>query len=224
MSWLHRTAVALVVASVWTYRLARRHAHSARQAVTAAAIAAVLISTLSAFSSPPARATAPVPPRVSQTAPPPAAQAPEHKTHHQKPHAHHRKAHHKHHHPWVASEHMSGMKLWTWLAFDALKDHGYKASQLDPGAANIIAFHESGYDYRSVNRWDSNAAIGTPSMGLMQCIRPTFDAWSIPGHRNILNPVDSIIASARYGIDRYGSMKHIPGVQSVRAGGPYLPY
>lgn len=41
-----------------------------------------------------------------------------------------------------------------------------------------IAFYESSYNVKAVNNWDSNAAAGTPSKGLMQFIKPTFDAYA----------------------------------------------
>lgn len=41
-----------------------------------------------------------------------------------------------------------------------------------------IAKLESGFNPGSVNNWDSNAKRGTPSQGMFQFIRPTFDAFS----------------------------------------------
>lgn len=74
---------------------------------------------------------------------------------------------------------------------------------LAKGIYNIIK-HESGGNPRAINLWDSNAKAGTPSKGLMQTIDPTFNRWSIPGHRDIWNPIDNIIAGTRYAINRYG--------------------
>lgn len=74
----------------------------------------------------------------------------------------------------------------------------------EPGIMNII-MHESSGNPNSVNRWDSNAAAGHPSEGLMQTIAPTFNEWALPGYnRNILDPVSNIIAGIRYARDRYG--------------------
>ena len=58
--------------------------------------------------------------------------------------------------------------------------------------------HESAGNPSAVNGWDSNAAKGTPSIGLLQVIQPTFNAYQLAGHGNIYNPVDNIIAGARY--------------------------
>lgn len=74
---------------------------------------------------------------------------------------------------------------------------------LSKGIYNIIK-HESGGNPRAINLWDSNAKAGHPSKGLMQTIDPTFNAYSIPGHRDIWNPIDNIIAGTRYAISRYG--------------------
>ena len=55
---------------------------------------------------------------------------------------------------------------------------------------------------------NSNAQAGHPSKGLMQCIDSTFNAHSLPGHTDIYNPVDNIIAGVAYPKDmhdRFGS-------------------
>jgi WXG100 family type VII secretion target len=71
---------------------------------------------------------------------------------------------------------------------------------------------------------NSNAAKGTPSKGLMQCIDPTFQAHALPGHGDIWNPVDNIIAGVRYTFDRYGGFDGHPGLASMAAGGGYQGY
>lgn len=71
---------------------------------------------------------------------------------------------------------------------------------------------------------NSNAAKGTPSKGLMQCIDPTFQAHKLPGHDDIYNPVDNIIAGVRYTFDRYGGFEGHPGLKSMAGGGGYQGY
>lgn len=71
---------------------------------------------------------------------------------------------------------------------------------------------------------NSNAQAGHPSKGLMQCIDSTFDAHKLPGHDNIYNPVDNIIAGVRYTISRYGSIANTPGLQAMAHGGGYVGY
>ena len=91
-------------------------------------------------------------------------------------------------------------------------------------ALATIALHESGGDPGAVNNWDSNAAMGDPSRGLFQTIGATFAAYMLPGHGNILNPVDNTIAAIRYIQARYGSVFNVPGILSLSQGGPYVGY
>jgi SLT domain-containing protein len=65
---------------------------------------------------------------------------------------------------------------------------------------------ESGGNPRAQNNSDINARRGTPSKGLMQVIDPTFRAYAMPGHNDIWNPLDNILASMRYAMSRYGSL------------------
>lgn len=102
--------------------------------------------------------------------------------------------------------------------------HGTPRSAVNTGAGVIVAVHESGGNPHAYNGWDSNAAAGTPSEGIAQVIRPTFAAYHLPGHGNIWNPVDNMVAAFRYAVSRYGSMNHIPGVMAVRGGGSYVGY
>lgn len=74
------------------------------------------------------------------------------------------------------------------------------------------AMQESGGNPRSVNNWDSNAAAGTPSKGLLQTIDPTFDQYKMKGYGNIFNPVHNAVAAIRYMFGRYG---HIVGPSST---------
>jgi uncharacterized protein YukE len=114
----------------------------------------------------------------------------------------------------------------TWIteAMKILEENGVPASELNANDIWIIIQHESSGNPNAVNNWDSNAAAGTPSEGLMQTIGPTFNAYALPGHTQIFNPVDNIIAGVRYAISRYGSLSNVPGVKAVNAGEPYVGY
>lgn len=72
-----------------------------------------------------------------------------------------------------------------------------------------IARRESNFDPAAVNRWDSNAARGTPSKGIMQMIDPTFRANALPGLGGIFDPVANIVAAIRYIQSRYGSIHNV---------------
>jgi len=113
---------------------------------------------------------------------------------------------------------------WIDQAVRILRECGYRPDQTDPEAIATIIRHESSGNPAAVNRWDDNAARGTPSMGLMQTIGPTFRRYHLPGHDQILNPVDNIIAGVRYAVDRYGSVSRAPGVLTVAAGRGYRGY
>jgi len=113
---------------------------------------------------------------------------------------------------------------WIAAAQTILKQHGIPLSKMNArDIATIIRFESAG-NPKAVNNWDSNAAAGHPSKGLMQTIGPTFDSYKLPGHGKILDPVDNIIAGVRYAISRYGSISNVPGIRAVHAGGAYVGY
>lgn len=113
---------------------------------------------------------------------------------------------------------------WINEALRILARNGYDISQIDPGAIATIIAHESSGNPHAINLWDSNAAAGHPSKGIMQTIDSTFNAHALPGHRDIWNPVDNIIAGVRYSIDRYGSVGNVPGVANLSSGQGYVGY
>ncbi|MFQ6332151.1 transglycosylase SLT domain-containing protein, partial [Nocardia sp. CWNU-33] len=113
---------------------------------------------------------------------------------------------------------------WIQQALIIMKAHGMDVSTIDPQAIEIIIKHESNGNPYARNGWDINARNGTPSIGLMQTIGPTFDGNKLAGYDNIYDPVSNIIAGVRYAINRYGSVSNVPGVLAVRAGRPYEPY
>lgn len=92
------------------------------------------------------------------------------------------------------------------------------------GALETIAMKESGGNPNVVNTWDSNWKAGHPSQGLMQFIPSTFNAHKEPGHGNIKNPIDQILASINYLNSRYGGIMNHPGLVSMARGGPYVGY
>ncbi|MFI6596343.1 WXG100 family type VII secretion target [Nonomuraea sp. NPDC050536] len=111
-----------------------------------------------------------------------------------------------------------------------LARRGINVDDLDPNDPKdieriwTVIYHESGGNPSAINNWDINAENGVPSQGLMQTIPPTFDANSLPGHKQILDPVDNIIAGVLYTYKRYGNMAHHPGIYSIEHGGGYRPY
>jgi uncharacterized protein YukE len=113
---------------------------------------------------------------------------------------------------------------WIQQAIQILEQNGVPASELNANDIWTIIQHESGGNPNAINLWDSNAQAGHPSKGLMQCIDSTFNAHSLPGHTNIYNPVDNVIAGVRYALGRYGSIGNVPGIVAVHQGGAYVGY
>ncbi|MGV9975388.1 transglycosylase SLT domain-containing protein [Nocardia beijingensis] len=113
---------------------------------------------------------------------------------------------------------------WIAQAKQKLIAMGYNPADIDERAIALIIEHESAGNPYAENRWDSNWVAGHPSKGLMQTIDSTFNAYKAPGHDDIWNPVDNIIAGVRYSIDRYGSLGNVPGVAAVNSGGAYQGY
>jgi transglycosylase-like protein with SLT domain len=110
---------------------------------------------------------------------------------------------------------------------EAIAELAKNGVQLEEGDAELIwqiIAHESSGDPNAINDWDVNAQNGTPSQGLMQTIPSTFADNMFPGHEDILNPVDNIMAGVNYAIGRYGSLSEVPGIASMREGGPYVGY
>ncbi|WP_406639569.1 transglycosylase SLT domain-containing protein [Amycolatopsis sp. WGS_07] len=116
------------------------------------------------------------------------------------------------------------VQQWIQEAIKALQAAGVNVTDADIKNIWAIIQHESGGNPNAINNWDSNAAAGHPSKGLMQCIDSTFNAHKLPGHDNIYNPVDNIIAGVRYSLDRYGSMSNVPGIAAMAHGGAYRGY
>ncbi|KNB52517.1 transglycosylase SLT domain-containing protein [Streptomyces caatingaensis] len=69
---------------------------------------------------------------------------------------------------------------------------------------------ESTGNPNAINNWDSNAAAGIPSKGLLQVIDPTFQAYHVEGTSwNIYDPVANITAACNYAWKTYGSMDNV---------------
>jgi SLT domain-containing protein len=105
-----------------------------------------------------------------------------------------------------------------------LQENGVDTSKMSENDIWAIIQHESGGNPHAINLWDSNAKAGHPSKGLMQCIDGTFQSNKLPGHDDIYNPVDNIIAGVRYSIARYGSVSNVPGIRAMSHGGAYQGY
>ncbi|MBB5120227.1 lytic transglycosylase [Streptomyces eurocidicus] len=102
-----------------------------------------------------------------------------------------------------------GNNLDGWIneALDILRAKGIPASY-EGIKRNIM--RESTGNPQAINNWDSNAAAGIPSKGLLQIIDPTFKAYHVEGTSwDIYDPVANIAASCNYAADKYGSMDRV---------------
>jgi len=84
-----------------------------------------------------------------------------------------------------------------------------------PGTYNGIyrnVIRESSGNPYAINNWDSNAAAGTPSKGLLQVIDPTFIAYHVAGTSfDPYDPVANITAACNYAAAVYGSIDNVYG-------------
>lgn len=96
--------------------------------------------------------------------------------------------------------------------------------KLAPGVKQII-MRESTGNADAVNGWDSNAAAGTPSKGLMQLIDTTFRNAVLPSlaDKGIFDPVANITAGVRTMIANHGLSAVEDGGLTNSSGG-YIGY
>ncbi|MFJ8490943.1 transglycosylase SLT domain-containing protein [Streptomyces sp. NPDC094038] len=84
-----------------------------------------------------------------------------------------------------------------------------------PGTYNGIyrnIIRESSGNPQAINLWDSNAAKGIPSKGLLQVIDPTFKTYHVDGTSfDVYDPVANITAACNYAAARYGSIDNVHG-------------
>ncbi|SEO75085.1 transglycosylase SLT domain-containing protein [Actinacidiphila rubida] len=82
-----------------------------------------------------------------------------------------------------------------------------------PGTYNGIyrnIIRESSGNPNAINLWDSNAAAGIPSKGLLQVINPTFNTYHVDGTSwDIYDPVANITAACNYAYHVYGTIDNV---------------
>ncbi|OIM83063.1 tape measure protein, partial [Oenococcus oeni] len=89
----------------------------------------------------------------------------------------------------------SGVTRWEPIIKEAAKKMDVNLTAAGMTAVLKRINQESGGSATVVNDWDSNAAKGTPSKGLLQYIQPTLDYWEPKGVKaNILNGYDQLLA------------------------------
>ncbi|MFF3488176.1 LysM peptidoglycan-binding domain-containing protein [Streptomyces sp. NPDC002701] len=111
--------------------------------------------------------------------------------------------------PAAAKTYTNDLDGWIRESLDVMAQHGIPGTY-DGIHRNII--RESSGNPQAMNNWDSNAAAGTPSKGLLQVIDPTFAAYHVSGTSlDPFDPVANITAACNYAADRYGSIDNVFG-------------
>ncbi|MFJ5729912.1 transglycosylase SLT domain-containing protein [Streptomyces paradoxus] len=108
-----------------------------------------------------------------------------------------------------AKTYANNLDGWIREALDIMAQKGIPGSY-DGIYRNVM--RESSGNPLAINNWDSNAAKGTPSKGLLQTIDPTFQAYHVDGTSwDPYDPVANITAACNYAADRYGSIDNVNG-------------
>lgn len=101
----------------------------------------------------------------------------------------------------------SGVQRWAGQVKQALAANGLSTSQdmIDRVLRQISS--ESSGNEKAVqgNIGDINNITGDLAKGLMQTISATFNAYKFPGHSDIFNGYDNLLAALNYAKSRYGS-------------------
>lgn len=97
------------------------------------------------------------------------------------------------------------VERWRSYVERALKANGIEPTGFRISKILATIQRESNGNPNAQNNWDSNAMAGHPSIGLMQTIGPTFEAYKHAGHNNIRNGYDNLLAAINYIKHRYGT-------------------
>lgn len=111
----------------------------------------------------------------------------------------------------VAPSSSPGVAHWRPISLQALSIAGQDPSNL--GRLEMQMGTESGGNPKAINRWDINWQKGTPSVGLMQVIGPTYARYRHPRYDSepheygvSEDPLSNILAAIRYTLAAYGSL------------------
>ena len=101
----------------------------------------------------------------------------------------------------------SGVQRWKDQVVSALKANGLSTSESMVNKVLRQIATESGGNEKAVQGGytDINTITGDLAKGLMQTISATFNAYAFPGHKNIFNGYDNLLAALAYAKNRYGS-------------------
>ncbi|MEE1841644.1 transglycosylase SLT domain-containing protein [Streptomyces sp. NPDC007076] len=106
-----------------------------------------------------------------------------------------------------AAAYTNDLDGWIKESLAVMAEHGIPGSY---AGIHRNVMRESSGNPLAINNWDSNAAAGTPSKGLLQIIDPTFRAYHVPGTpMDSYDPVANITAACNYAADKYGSIDNV---------------
>lgn len=95
--------------------------------------------------------------------------------------------------------------MWTGIIMQALRFVGLPTTPAYVNAWLSQGKSESGLNPKAVQRvHDINSVMGNHARGIVQVIPPTFAAHSLPGMKNIFNPLHNFAAGMNYAKNRYG--------------------
>lgn len=128
----------------------------------------------------------------------------------------------------AAASAAAGVAQWSPQVLQALSMLGQPASLLNDVLHRMN--QESGGNPQAVNRWDSNWQKGTPSVGLMQVIGPTFGAYAGPFadtgpfmYGTSIDPLANIYAGLNYALHDYPSLDYAMMKPGGYAAGGIVP-
>lgn len=123
-------------------------------------------------------------------------------------------------HPRTGRVFSYNVSRWANLVSGVMKEHKIPQRYL-PGILAQIQQESSG-NPKAINLWDSNAAAGMPSKGLLQVIRPTYVYYAKKGYKNAYRyqtvPYTNIWAALNYVKARYGMVKFRLWMQGYNQG------
>ncbi|MGG3773091.1 phage tail tape measure protein [Heyndrickxia faecalis] len=106
----------------------------------------------------------------------------------------------------------SGVERWRSYVIRALEMNGLSTAKSMVEKVLRQIKTESGGDPKAIQHGytDINTRTGDLAKGLMQTISATFNAYKFPGHSNIFNGFDNLLAALNYAKHRYG--KNLSGL------------
>ncbi|WP_035288385.1 EspA/EspE family type VII secretion system effector [Actinokineospora spheciospongiae] len=95
---------------------------------------------------------------------------------------------------------------WIGSAVEILINHGVDPSKIDAGQIAQIVDRASGGNPHAVDLSGPGATDGNPPKGMLQVTDSQFQQHQVPGHGNIWEPIDNMLAGVRHILQEWGSI------------------